>query len=320
MSQVGSLTSAVSDTLIRRFQGLAASSATPSLTGSSASSNSLSNGLRAGARTYGTAVQALNSVVSLVNLSQSTLEKLGDITDKAILLANTAVRPGTGVQQRLRLDREFQELGVEFEKVVANAKVGDRQYLTTEGLKELFTLTGLAPESVDSVAEVFSEFVTEDGGTALADEEIKGPKPVRIPRSAYLKKKGATPAENVYYSKVAREGENIFDGTAKLTSPPDAYRLLNDLKALKKQITDNGEVLEGSKELLQQNIQITRAAGLGLLQIRDELTTEDTAESVAEKLRTYIRQNAAAALSQANNLTSIAAAALLLSEDGSTSG
>ena len=186
---IGSLRSVVNESLILCFQGVA-QGANPTSFGQSlrggASKASLSDGLRTGARTYATAVQALNSVASLVNLSESTLQKLGKITDQLIDVTERSTKPGVGYQGRSKLDRQFRELGEEFQKIIEEAVVGDKQFLTTAGLTELLSMVGIPPSSASSVAKLFEEFVLSPASDQLAAEETKGKPPAPVPASAFI--------------------------------------------------------------------------------------------------------------------------------------
>ncbi|MFM1846738.1 MAG: hypothetical protein RL417_212, partial [Pseudomonadota bacterium] len=149
------------------------------------SSVSLSGSLRLGAQTYATAVGALNNTLSVVNVAKDTLEKLGDITDKMIKVVEKAARRPVGPQGRRALDVQFRELADDFKKVIDKAKIGDKNFLTTEGLTELFLAVGLDKETSESIAGVFSKFVTPEDDTTLASEKVEGKKPLVIPAAAF---------------------------------------------------------------------------------------------------------------------------------------
>src|SRR5690606_35271380 len=99
MSTIG-LRKVLDGDLVRRFQGLsAAGSGANSLTAAfkgGGDSQSLSAGLRTGAKTFANAVQGMNSVISLVNITESTLEGLGKVTDKLITITERATGSNVG--------------------------------------------------------------------------------------------------------------------------------------------------------------------------------------------------------------------------------
>ena len=190
MSGIG-ISSVINASFINSFRGLASSSSNSSralaaaLNGQSSSSTSISDGLRFGARTFSTAIQGLNTAISFVNLSQSTLKDLLKITDKAISLAQRACDSGASEDERRKLNLEFQKLGNKFGRIVAEAKLGDKEYLTEEGLAELLTNLGLNKDDSASVAAVFARFVLPDGEEAFASESMKVKRPVEIPPGAF---------------------------------------------------------------------------------------------------------------------------------------
>lgn len=310
MSRI-SLRGVLDESFLRRFAGLSQSSSGTStaqaLTGQGGGENQIASGLRFGARTFATAVSGLNTVITFLNVSQATLGSLEKLTDKLITLATEASLSTTGTSKRQDLNRKFHEISNDFQEIVEGAKLGETEFLTREGLSELFTKFGLDKESSDSIAAVFDEFVTPREDDVFASEEIKADRPVPIPPGAYN--------VPVPVSRVSTEFEKLFDNESNILTRPNAYRMLADLKALKGQIGDNVKALDNATQVVQANIELVRSAGLAFLEIGEQLTGEEEAEAVAEDLRKRIRKNAPAALAQAENLESIVVAALALDLD-----
>jgi hypothetical protein len=117
------------------------------------------------------------------------------------------------------------------------------------------------------------------------------------------------------YARSTSEYEKIFDGTYNIVTRPNAYRMLHDLKAMKEQLTDNIEGVNNASDIILKNIDLVRAAGFAFLDLSSSVSSEDDADKVAALLRDRIRRDAPAALAQAENLQSIAVAALALSEE-----
>ena len=153
---------------------------------SGASSVSLSGTLRIGAQTYSGAVASLNNTISVVNISQATLERLGTITDKMMTLAERASQRGVGTQNRNELDIRFRRLVNQFKEVVSEAKLGDTDILSVDGLAEIFVRAGLDRDISKSIARVFDAFVTSEEDSLLASEEIKGKRPLNINPKAFV--------------------------------------------------------------------------------------------------------------------------------------
>jgi hypothetical protein len=304
-----SLNGVVTDSLIRRFQGVASGSTSGNslanaLTGKGSSSATISDGLRLGARTFATGVQALNTAITFLNTGKVTLDALGSITDKMITLAEGSAKSSSGSDTRHNNDVEFQRLANLFQRNIKNSKIGEREYLTLEGISEYLQIVGLDKEKSESVAAIFKKFVVPEEDDTLASEDIQGQRPVPIPPGAFA----ATSKVTVEYSK-------LFDEQVNIQTRPNAYKVLNDLKALKEQIDDNQKALDSGIKIIQDNVELVRAAGLAFLDLSEQITTETDAEKVAEQLRLQIQKNAPAALAQAENLEAIVVAALTLEPD-----
>ncbi len=220
MSRI-SLDSVIDKTLINKFRGLASGNASSgqsiakTLNGGGAVT--IADGLRQGARTFATAVQNLNSTVSVVNVAKAVLEKLGDVTDKMILLTDRASRSGVGSAGRASIDREFRKLATTFRKTLENAKVSSKEFLTVEGLSGIFQAVGLDRETSDSIADVFSRFIIPAKDDALASEYIKGKRPVIVPASAFH-----GPASTVSYN-IQKLSDSAVSGTAQVCTGTNVF-------------------------------------------------------------------------------------------------
>jgi len=95
-----------------------------------------------------------------------------------------------------------------------------------------------------------------------------------------------------------------------LSTRPEAFRALQDLKKMKEQIKDNIDTLDDVTKFIGENLDLVRAAGFAFLDLSNQLATETDAEKVARELQDLIRRNARGSLAQAENLTSIVVASL----------
>ncbi|MBN8549853.1 MAG: hypothetical protein J0M12_11110 [Deltaproteobacteria bacterium] len=172
MSGIG-LSKALNGDTLRRFASLAkqSQSASSSLRGPLGQDQAITSGLRIGARTFSSALDGLNSAVSFVNLSEKALATLSDLTDKLIDVTRRATDVAASKGTRQELQIEFKRLAGEFRRTVKNATTGDNEFLSKEGLSEIFTTIGLDQKSSDSIAAVFSQFVTPVADDSLASEQ-----------------------------------------------------------------------------------------------------------------------------------------------------
>lgn len=299
-----SLRGVIDDTLINRFTGLAkggtGASLANALTGRG-DQTTIRDGLRTGARTFASAVQGLNAGISFLNVSRHTLTQLDEVTDKLLVVVEEATQSTTGKEKRHDLNTEFKKLGNEFQRIIEKADFGDYEYLTTEGIAKYLTVLGLDREKSESVSAVFKKFVLSKEDDLLASEEIQGERPTRVPTTAF----GTGRVTSADFS-------SLFDEETNIDSRPNAYRVLNDLKALKAQITDNVGALDATLEMVGDNIALIRAAGFAFLNLSDQLKGDEDAADVALQLRDQIRRDAKGALAQAENLESVVVAALAL--------
>lgn len=185
MAGIG-LSRALNGDTLRRFASLATQSQSPAaaLRGPLGQDQAITSGLRIGARTFAAALDGLNGAVSLVNLSQKALEDLSTITDKLIDVTRRATDVATSTGTRGQLDIEFKRLAGDFRRTVKNATTGDNEFLTKEGLEEIFSTIGLDKKSSASIAQVFSRFVTPLADDSLASEKVAADH-VQIPVGAF---------------------------------------------------------------------------------------------------------------------------------------
>lgn len=112
------------------------------------------------------------------------------------------------------------------------------------------------------------------------------------------------------FSSSGRKSPSVLKGN--ILNPVDAYKTLQDLKTLKEQLVANVEAVDDLLEVLDQNFRLARAAYLAMSKVESGLKGSEDAEKVAALLRERIRSEARTALSQAENLDPLAAAALAL--------
>ncbi len=274
---------------------------------SSSDQDTVSLALQTGLRTYVAAVQGLNTAASFVNLARSDLGRLKDLVEEMKGLATAASKAGTGSQARSEADNRIQRLGKEFETFIKTAKFQDQNYLSKDGMAGLLANFGLDAGNSKTISESFERFVVPDKDDAFASEHVDGDKSILIPDEAYT-----NPVSVSRRTKVTGE---LFDSERRIKNRPDAYRFLQDLSALEKQIDNNVKALDNLQRVVGDNLKLVRGTGLAFLaQSESQLDNPQDAEEVARQLRIKIRQNAGAAVAQAGNLEAITVASLLLSQ------
>lgn len=317
-----SLKSAIDETFIKSFQGVAQQRSggdnfANALQGGS-SQVGISTGLRLGAQVFAGSVQGLNSLIGFVNLADNALDQLDDITDEMISLTDRASSVDASSQDRRKLNSRFRKLIKEFEDVTEEAQFAERDLLKLPELKAVFNTLGFDETESQSVSEVFSEFniVQNDEDELLASEKAKGGRPIPVPADAY---KIRTPSGTKILSKVTTEFDSLFSSQRNLDTRASAYKIGHDLRALKEQIDDNKDALATTTSFIGDNIDLVRAAGFAFLDLSQSITDDTAASQVARELRKEIRKAPIQALNQLENLEPLAVAALSLDEDSSGS-
>lgn len=276
-----SINSIIDRTFVERFQGLAKSQgSTGNLSRALSGGNpvTISSGLRYGAQTYATAIQNLNSVVGVVNISKATLEDLLKITDKLIGLADKATRTSTDSQQRRSLDVRFHRLAEDFKDLVEKAKIGDREYLTKEGLTAIFTSVGLDPEQSDKIAGFFKDFLLPEDDDAFASEQTKAQRPIAIPPQAFR-----TPLSSQEYKleKVTQSGVTNAEISTSSNAYSDTDTILNQNPSYVALFYQNsvGNITSFNSSELTANITL-------------KAVNETTGEAVVESTQNFLGFNA----------------------------
>jgi len=269
--------------------------------------DSVSVALKTGLKAYVAAVQGLSTAASFVNLARSDLGRLKKMVDEMQELARSASKSGTGTQARSEADNRIQRIGKEFEKYVSTAEFQGKNYLSKDGLSSLLTQFGLDESSSKTISDTFQKFSVPEDDTKLASEFASPDKSILIPEDAYT-----TPTS---VARTSAPDKELFSSDNRIKNRPDAYRFLQDLSGLEKQIETNVKALDNMQFVVGENLKLARAAGLAFLEQSDsQINNPQDAEEVARELRIKIRQNAGAAIAQAENLESITVASLLLSQ------
>lgn len=298
-----SINSIVSSSFIQSLLGAPSSKVTYQAPGSNSNTggDTLAVGLRRGAQTFAAAVQNLNTLVGVVGLADRDLAELEKITDKLVSITELATQQRVGRSERGDLNADFRSLAQDFQDILFSAEFVGVDYLTREGLQQAFASVGLDPDSSESIRRIFDQFIFAENEDKLADEGIQGDEQTRIPPSAF----GEGPRRKPSFS-------SLFDGETNILTAPAAYTVLNDLRALKDQISSNREVLATAQDAIGDNLSMVRAAGFGLLDFSRQLNGQADADDVAQAVRERIRRDAPTALmTQIENLQSLAVAALV---------
>ncbi len=176
---------AIDATFLRGLTAFSSGGAASSRSSGNTSAAQVSLGLRVGAQTYAQSLQNFNSLISTVNVSKASLEKLGELTDEMITIAERATKSFISDGSRRSLDVQLKRVANKFRDVVEDAQVGDRDLLSKDGLKEVFALVGLDPENAETISAIFEDIQNPDRDAVLASEKNRGSRPVAVPKASF---------------------------------------------------------------------------------------------------------------------------------------
>lgn len=215
---IKSISSVVTSSFIERFATLSNASKGSSFGGSSSSGISASiSGLRTGAQIFGNAIAGLNDAIAIIGFGRDDLNKLRDITDEMISLAESATRSGIGSAQRSGYDSQFQSLITKFVNVIRDS--GNRNYdvMDKGELEGIFETLGFEKGESRTFAELMTKFLptlASDGSEVYVSDLSQGERPANIPVSAY----------QVQVTTIGTDGSGSF-GVNYTTSSPGPYNL-----------------------------------------------------------------------------------------------
>ena len=265
----------------------------------------VSLGLRAGASGYARAIGRLNNIIDVVNVTRGRLQRILEITDEAIALAESSESPLTNDPKRVKLDRTFRKLGKEYAEL-QDIEFNEQNPLTKGGVKELLKIVGLDADTAGSIDTALDQFVTLEKDGELAPDEVKADRPIGVPVDPNTGNPIPTPEEVL----------SIFDKRAGVRTQSDGVRTKADLEEFRKIIETNIEGAEGLLQTIADNIGLLRVVGLAFLDASEQIGSDADAKKVAKDLQLAIRRSAdRALLAQLDNLENLTVSSLFVSDE-----
>jgi hypothetical protein len=270
--------------------------------GSSGSSSSnaaptgqaLYNSLRAGASNFAAGMQLLNSSASFVNISLDSNEKLLEMVNKMQAIATKANKGNVAASDARQYRREFDALASDFDKQIDLATDGELDFFDPTELEASLVRAGLDKKKVGELAVALKKFSSPAETTVASDGSVSqdgNPVPLaefqRALKAAIFNEDEPTDDRSGFFRKVKDELQDI------------QIKLQGNIKALK-----------DTRQLIGDNMTLVRAAGFAFLDVSNEMTGTESAEQIAEQLRSRIRSTASSVLKQLNNLEPIMVAGL----------
>jgi hypothetical protein len=196
----------------------------------------------------------------------------------------------TARQDRLKID----ELTKDFDRIVDGAREQKMDPLNTQFMEDTLVRAGLDKEKISELANLLKKIASPTESSIAADGTVSSdgnPIPLtdiqRQLRGAVLDEDDPTDDKSGFFTKVKTKLRDV------------QLKLETNIKAIK-----------GTIDFVKDNMAVARVAGLAFLDASNDLKGNESAEAVAEVLRSRIRSGSGSALGQAHNLASVMVAGL----------
>jgi hypothetical protein len=250
--------------------------------------------LRVGAKNFAAGYQLLNQGASFLNVSLDTNERLLGVVQSIQQMIDKANRgnlsASTARQDRLKID----ELTKDFDRIVDGAREQKMDPLNTQFMEDTLVRAGLDKEKISELANLLKKIASPTESSIAADGTVSSdgnPIPLtdiqRQLRGAVLDEDDPTDDKSGFFTKVKTKLRDV------------QLKLETNIKAIK-----------GTIDFVKDNMAVARVAGLAFLDASNDLKGNESAEAVAEVLRSRIRSGSGSALGQAHNLASVMVAGL----------
>jgi hypothetical protein len=258
--------------------------------------------LRSTAKNFAAGVQSLNVGISYVNVSRDFNRRLLTTVDKLEGLVSRAGKGNLTSSSAKVMRDEFESLARDFQDTLKRSKIQGRDVLDPSTLADVLGDAGLSSEKVDELRVAFREMRSLSQASIGAEgESISLPPTIPVDEFTSAVRRSTVSDE-------AEEGAEPEDVAANFSGIRDS------LKRIRSTLKDNLSALDKTTEVLKQNLEISRAAGLAFLDVSNNVKGNESPEDLADAIRRQIQSAAPRALSQAHNLESIMVAGLTASQ------
>jgi hypothetical protein len=265
-----------------------------------ASGQTLDSSLRTGARNFGLGMQALNLGINVVNVATQAHERLDGILSEMRDLAHKASSGGVSSQEAAQYITTFRTKSRQFQKIIDDTDFDDKKILNVDDLEASLLKSGLDPKRSSDLTRALRGLTSLDETETDVDGEIVSrTNLIPVEEFAAAVRAAAGDFEAAGTEEVEARGRALAEVTRKLDRVAD--RLGKNLKAL-----------EATREVVIENMDLIRAAGLAMLDLSRQIKGSEDAEDVAREIREKIRREAPKSLDHAGNLEGIVVAGLTL--------
>lgn len=257
------------------------------------SGQALYNSLRTGASNFAAGIQLLNGSATFINISLDSNERMLEMVTKMETIANKANKGNVTASEAAQYRRDFLDLNTKIEDLIKAATGGKENYFDTVAMEDVLVRAGLDKKKVSELATTLNKFQSPTETSVDSQGQVASdgnPVPIAdIQRAlkAAVVDPDDTDDKSGFFSKARKQ-----------------------LQDVKRKLETNIKALKDTTKLVGENIKLVRAAGFAFLDVSNAMTGSESADAIAEELRTRIRANAGPALSQTKNLEPIMVAGL----------
>jgi hypothetical protein len=292
---ISSLEKVINPTFLTKLSRLSnQSSKSSSSANQPPSGQALYNSLRSGASNFAAGIQLLAAGSTFVNISLDSNEKMLEMVQRMETMANKANKGNVSASEARQYRDEFLKIYDKFDKTIEAATEGENNFFDTVQMEDALVRAGLDKKKVSELAVALRKFQSPTETSVSSSGEVSSdgnPVPLadiqRALKSAVIDPDDPTDDRSGFFSKVRKELQDI------------RIKLETNVKALK-----------GTTKLIEDNMTLVRAAGFAFLDVSNEMTGNESAEAIAEDLRSRIRTTAGSVLTQSKNLEPIMVAGL----------
>ena len=286
---VSRLDQVINTTFLRRLSRVTDANKKLASSSGELSGQALYNSLRTGARNFAAGMQMLNASATFVNMSLDVNEKLLDITVKLEEIATKANRGNISPSAARKFRADFDGLAGDFESAIEGASSGADDFLDLTQMEDVLVRSGLDPKKVGELSKSLKRFshpaeTTIDSNGTLATD--------------------GNPVPLDEFQRLLRSA--IVDDDDPLDERGGFFgRVKSKLKDIRIKLEGNVEALKQTRDLVGDNLKLSRVAGLAFLDVSNQMSGSESAEEIAERIRGKIRAGATSLLAHTKNLETI---------------
>jgi hypothetical protein len=250
--------------------------------------------VRSGAKHLAAGVQLLNGGISFVNVSLDLNEKLLSTVEDLKKIVSKANRGNISASAARQYKKDFEKLADRFDGIIEGSKESGMDTLDVATLEDSLVRAGLDKAKISQLASMLkkiskpNEAVLDSQGNVRTDgNPIPSLDFERSLKSAIYDEDDPTDDKSGFFGRAAAKLREV------------ELRLQTNVKALNQ-----------TRELVKQNLDLVRAAGIAFFEVSNEMTGSESVDQILDTIRARIRGSAPRVMGQIHNLQGVIVAGL----------